>query len=649
MGYSYIFKPLRIYIDGKLASYLSVREIRRSVNGQKVDATEIALQVNRKPLREEVIGGFGFDGKKLPVCEVTTAQRRVLFAGVLTQKLPTLNRDAEQVDYLVRLENFLFGNPVGFYPDYLAKPPKGSAGGGQELSLYRSLEFNPEIDGRVRFNRDPASKPADTTKTHLFLEYDSTRTGKARATFGQEEEPKEWRLLDIVQYLCWALNPDQAFIRNPTLAELELAFGRLAKSKAEAVRDFRVRNGNYLPDVLDDLLNPRGYAWFVRHERLGRRKLAFFRRGEGTGGKLTIDMGKAGGVLEPTQHNCCGAGLRFDAAACVNRVRVLGSRMRVEVTVELVRAWPAEKDSLREDVPQLSKSEDNLQFDAVRDVWRKWALNESGDYTGLRTDIEGYFKLPDYIGQTGFDDAWVPRRREFLPTLTLGSDGKPIGQHGGCLIEYWTRGASGEEWRVLDSGGEMPVSLVEGECAIYFGGRLPPQEILHMGTEAKVRITCTLEMDLPLGHDHVGVSKSSPTETPILLALDMSDHFHSREVTKQSVLYAQVQDGTFKSDAVDDTERLKEYVERVLDAEDYGQVAGTLVLEGVDRWPVELGQPIELIEGRNLNLNGRNSAGIGADKPPKYPTVVGIAYDVAGQKTRLTLEHFRKHTLPEVT
>lgn len=639
-SYTYQFKPLRVYVDGKYEPSLNVRELRRSVNGSKVDAAELEVTVGAKPLRGNLVG-FGFTGEKLPIVEITTARRRVLFAGALTQKLPTLDVNTERVEYLVRAENFLFGNPVGFLPDYLALPPKNASAPGAELALYRPLIFNPEIDGQTRFN---ATRPSLTSKpdVKLFLEYDSTRTVKAGQTFGVSER-LEWTLLDIVQYLCQVLNPQEKFAKNPTAIDLQLAFGSLAASPAESVRDFRVKGGDYLPDVLDDLLNPRGYAWFVKHERLGRRRLAFFRRGEGTGPALDVDLGEPGQALDTAKHNCCGISLKYDPAACANRVVVLGSKIRVEVTVELVRAWATEKDS--SDRETLSRSDETADFDAVRDVWRKWALNESGDYTGLRTSITGYFNLPEYIGAGG-DDVWVPRRREFLPTLTLGTDLKPIGQVGGCVVEFWnTAKEGGAGWDVIPDN--MVCHLVEDECAVYFGGDLPPAEIYDAGADAKVRITATLETDLPLGHDVIQVSKISPTETPIPLVLRMDDHFHLRYITSQSQFKNQVEDGTFKSEQVDDTERLTAYAKRVLDAEDYGQVAGSLKFEGVDRWEVELGQPVPGAKGRDLDFNGRTGGVL--LNGPKYPTVVGIAYDVDAQKTYVTLEHFRRHTLPEVT
>ena len=641
--YSYRFKPLRVYLDGKLASGLSVIDIRRSVGGTRNDAAEVAVRVNEKPLRDNALG-FGFDGQKLPIAEITTSRRRVLYSGALVRKQPSITSSTEKVDYVVRAEPFLFGAPVGFYPDYLGAPPRGAAGGQfQELSLHRRLLFNPEIDSKVRPNRDPyILTNFNGGKCHAFVEYDSTRTDRAASGFGLgggSDARDEWTLFDIVQYLCWVLNPRQEFVRNPTDQDLELVFGDLAAQRAEAVRNFSCRHGSFLPEVLDDLLHPRGYGWFVKHERLGRRKLEFYRRGEGTGPKLTVDMGKPGAVLDPSRHNCYGADLSFDAAACVNRVSAVGSNMRFELTVELVRAWPAEKDSLAETVEQLRKSEDSQAFDAVRDVWRKWALNESGDYTGLRTTITGHFNLMESIGVGGFDDAWVPRRRQFLPCLTLGTDGKPIGQHGGCVVEFWNVAKEGGAgWDVI--GDDMVCHLAEDECAVYFGGELPPERIYEAGAAAKVRITCTLESDLPVGWDEVGVSKASPTDTPIPLALDLSDQFHFRKVSEVSQFYAQVNDGTFKSDQVDDRDRLKEYLARVIDAEDHGQISGSLVLEGVDRWEVELGQPVHTIDGRDLNLNGR-SGNDSLNTGPKYPTIVSIRYDVEGQATVLELEQFR--------
>jgi hypothetical protein len=621
-NYHRSYQPFQVFFDGALQEHVQVQTIRRSAGGARVDAAELQMRLDRGRLRE----GLGFNGAKLPNVEVRRpSDGRVLFAGKLTQIPLVLDQTAEHLDFVVRLEPFCFGDPVGFLPCYVTTLPNGTV-----LALHRPLVFNPEIDDRVRGNRHVTADGGELYgHAYVFLEYDSTRTERSRSETWQGE-PVVWSLADIAFYLCWVLNPGQEFVFNPSRADLAAVF-----STSDAVRNFSVKHGDYLSDVLDDLLGPRGYHWFVEHVASGYRVLRFFRRGTGYGNPAFVQMSPAGGLLDPQRDNCCAAHLQYDQGNLANRVRIRGAPRQYEVTVELLKGWDDAHDLVAASDPEaLRLDASNVQF---RDVWRKWVLNESGDYTGLRPEIARHFDLGTLLGVPN-SDFWVPRRRKFLPCITRGVDDKPAGDRGGCVVEYFDEVEN--TWRVVDS--DMEFTISHDECAIWFTGTYPPEQ-LYGSVNPRVRITATLESDQPLV-SQVAQSHASPTSDRIPLALDLGDYFQYREVTFHSQFYSRVRSGELRADEIDDTLAINLYAHLVLDAWDYGQVRGTLVIEGVDR-DFELGQPVQRLAGRNFDFNGRVSS---SSATPKYPTIVGITYACQQQKTYLQIEQFRRHTLPEV-
>lgn len=91
-----------------------------------------------------------------------------------------------------------------------------------------------------------------------------------------------------------------------------------------------------------------------------------------------------------------------------------------EATFELVKAWDASLESTNY---SLFCPSTNPQFHTVKDVYRKWCLNEAGDYSdppynrGESYDFSGLFEHAAYI----------PRRRRFWPALSTDAQGRSLG------------------------------------------------------------------------------------------------------------------------------------------------------------------------------------------------------------------------------
>jgi hypothetical protein len=91
-----------------------------------------------------------------------------------------------------------------------------------------------------------------------------------------------------------------------------------------------------------------------------------------------------------------------------------------EATFELVKAWdPALEDTIH----ATFCASTNPQFHEVRDVYRKWCLNEAGDYTPAPYNQGEPFDFSPTFEQGSF----IRRRRRFWPALSADKQGRSLG------------------------------------------------------------------------------------------------------------------------------------------------------------------------------------------------------------------------------
>jgi hypothetical protein len=100
----------------------------------------------------------------------------------------------------------------------------------------------------------------------------------------------------------------------------------------------------------------------------------------------------------------------------------LGNYKVFEATFELIKGWPWYDEDV--DYEKFSPST-NPEFIKVKDVWRKWCLNEAGDYTA-----EPFSQGPAYDFSPIFgSDKFVHQRRRFWPALSRDAQGRSLGYH----------------------------------------------------------------------------------------------------------------------------------------------------------------------------------------------------------------------------
>lgn len=501
------------------------------------------------------------------------------------------------------------------------------------------LVFNPIIDGAPFPNRDWSHLITDPSgigavalgvgnAPSSIISPESVRTATARRLFfGRAlDEPKAWTLPHVVSFFLWQFNWAQGYFRNPGVAHV---FGTLT---GPPIRGLEIPHGLTFSQVMDRLLTPFGFGWFLDFDR---KQLRFYVRGDGRA--RTVNLQAELETFDRTKTNTPAIRLDCNVGSSVTDVSVQLANPVREFTLELSRAWPATLDASTEADMAMSSTAYQaaaLAGTALTRTWRDWVLNESGDYTDTRVEIidvcGGHTTQNQLLSDN--DVTWwdfIPRRRRLLPTITQDGNGNPIGSVHGIAIEYSTDG--GTTWTDFDKLEYHGVEILDKEAGIRFTGELPPRELVRAGSSARVRVTASLEMDR-IATATAGVAQNAPLRH---VQRDGSHRFRQRFVGSTSRYYAAVVAGTLESDACDDFQAAEDYAKELIKAWAKAECSGSVVIEGFDSGAYNLGDVLSAVKGRDIDLN------CSLTNTPAYPQITAISYDPAAQRRTLTVQTFR--------
>lgn len=362
-------------------------------------------------------------------------------------------------------------------------PPSGGDPDSDPLIHYGPIIFNPEIDGKVIGNKTKAAQTvhkiygdagSDQMTLSLWIDPDSVRTGTARNYSQRDVESDYWTLADAVATCCQICNRDEEFIINPTIDDLS---GDALEADEVRLRNLTIEAGLYLPDVLNALLKPHGYSWFLKPGRnqdsnspdygSTEIRIKVFKLGKGI--TKTVHQPRPDdrepnpdkrGLKAGGPQNCIQWKLRQSFDELRNKVMAIGAAKEREMTFLLKKGWPASYDDLSED--ELAK--DAANYERYRNVWRLWVLNEGGDWTSTRAEITEAVDLTEEFGdQEGIhrrqlqdcltyhteDDGDVSRRQPFVEwkvtpesqqetvTLRLYGDALPLSPVTATWTLHW--------------------------------------------------------------------------------------------------------------------------------------------------------------------------------------------------------------------
>lgn len=505
----------------------------------------------------------------------------------------------------------------------------------QALTVHLDPVFNPLVDGRIEPNMqglltaDGSPGQRETVPYHLWIDPESSRTAEAIAQRGETEGTAVdfWTLREALKTLCEWLTGNPVINRQikPPKESAAAWTGYSRIDDSLVIYNQRLKRGSYLPDLLDTLLPPFKYNWFVKlHAKGGgiedeptypEPRIEFFP----TDGKprdefpaKTLKRQAAGEKYNKNLSHVISARIIGDLSHLANRIECYGSLKAREFTIPLFRAWPSSADT----------GADYTLDGANPTAWRKWVANEGGDYEGLRTEITTAIDLnSELFGEANFNYT-IPKRREIEEPLKWRSGSEDFHRQP-VHLEYSLD--AGDTWAAVPS--EWGWTLLPNEIGVMFTGETVPPDLFAAGADAQLRITGTVAGDRRI-HSVATRATSSPLVEEIVRLIDVSDRFHDRQISNDLYYGSQLATGTDTGDDIDDQDELDAFTERLRDENDHALVAVQAVLWGL-RTEYEIGDILEKIAGKELSLASRSeSAG-----EPRYPQIKELHWDYFGQTT----------------
>jgi hypothetical protein len=385
-----------------------------------------------------------------------------------------------------------------------------------------------------------------------------------------------WTLDEAVAYLL-AEHGQSAAVAVPTPAEVRAAVDALV------IRDVALE-GRTLGEALDAMLELAGARLLVaaepRQDGVSRRLEIWYPDRAPTG---CLAHQRPGERYDPRATGFSGLAVRMHFDSAPRRYAARGDRKIYESTFTLARGW---NGALETYVPEDFSPRANPNFAAVRDVFRKWVLNEAGDYSGAP-----YNRGPAPDLSALFEGApYVRRRRRLLPCLSRDD----LGRSHGVYVEMSLD--AGETWERMN----LAARVLTDEGGLYLtDDPLPARYLMAaMRGEACLRATAAIESDSRLAAEYSGDGADDlPGRTRYLSA---PTGYRFRRVAATSRFHGQA-----GADEADDTARLEDLVRAAHDA-DRRSPAPTRIEAPYLAMGHRPGERILGIRGRRLDLARRH-------------------------------------------
>lgn len=601
-----------VFRNGQLANELHPTRVEQSLCGDRLDYAELVVDAATLQSGLDNFSPLAQLGDTIDI-QLKGGASTYIHRGVVAVVMPRLNVSDVGVTLISRTEPYLFG--LSLFGQLCWSPSENKF-----FQTDNDLVFNPIIDGRVIGNKHN-SKTYGGVGVPVFLDPEGART--AAAQFVNAGRNSTWLLSQVLYYLCWRANQAQSFLLNPSLAELSA----VVDDSVDFVRNLKIPAGSNLPEALDLVLKPLGYLWRIYTQQSlfsVANRLQILKRS--TGGNLVwLNHQRMGQTIRPQQNNMARMGIRFDASRMANQIVAKGGKLRVEFTTELSRGWPWSYDAVP--LEDLKKTNIDRSTDPhLKNAWRKWVLNEAGDYIGLRAGYNTVFSgtLLQTLRTADLLKYFLPIRRQLKPTISRNADGTgPAAPGKGILLEY--RDYAGT-WQPAKNWG---FEILETEAGIYISAGDVPEELYDNGTMAALRVTASLESDYRVT-GFAPRQQTSPIAGVLEEVLDLADEFQWLVVLDTSKYF-----GT-AGGAADDREAIQHYAEVLRDRFDSIDAPGGIELEGVDHLYYQPGDRVAGVDGKNISFRTNQTT-------DSYPQIVAITLDMEQQKTILQLQRFREY------
>ncbi len=349
---------------------------------------------------------------------------------------------------------------------------------------------------------------------------------------------RTWTCADAILYLLKEHAPAGA-LAWPPLAQL------LALTDCQPLRDLDVTGMNLL-DALHACCESAGleFRFEPRLIETGPAQAIVFRRRD-HGRTVELNCQRPGEPLSVSRTSVAAFHSERAFYPVTHRTLGLGDFKVYEATFELVKAWDPALEGTS--LSRFSIS-GNPQFHQVKDVYRKWCLNEAGDYSGPPFD-----RGEPYDFSRLFEGAdWIPRRRRFWPALSADAQGRSLGYF--LQVSY-----DGLRWWNY----RHAFTNLLDECGVWLASDELDLDtwVAALKGLLRMRITASVVSDERLACV-VADGPVGSTAPVVDHVLTLPRRFAYRKVSSQSLFANNSQPGLGAPDEADDSAALRQFVRR---------------------------------------------------------------------------------------
>jgi len=444
-----------------------------------------------------------------------SASRFPIFCGRIEHVETKLSAAGEQVEILAR--DFSANlQRVSVYGRRLAR-----ADGSSVFLAGLDMVFNP--DGKANANPLP-------TET----------AGKSYIVFcAESSQGRLWSGAEAIYYLLCEYAP-AGRLQTPSLVQLKTL------TNNQIVRDLDVTGLNLI-EALHRCCERIGlkFKFVPRLAPTGPEEAIVF-YANGTGRVVELDCQPAGQQLSISKTNIAALHSRKNLWPVTHRYVAQGDFKVYEATFELVNAWDGNLEDINYD--KLSPLT-NPDFHEVKDVYRKWSLNEAGQYSIAPYNRGDAFDF-SRIFQSG---NFVQRRRRFHPTVTTDTLGRSLGYFLQVSFD------DGQTWRQYLHA----FNILLDECGIWLSSEQLDLDtwIAALRGFLRFRITASVVSDerLTCAIADGPIHSTAPVVEDVIT---LPRQFKYRKASDQSLFAGSTDQTLGVADEVDDSAALHEFVRR---------------------------------------------------------------------------------------
>ena len=514
-----------VFVDGVLCPTLELTEIVRSgwpeFSWAKLAYNPAGYTPGGVTCVEDIESELGM-GKSLCVRQYyngvppgAAASSFPIFCGRIEQIETKLSAAGERVEILARDFGANFKH-VSVYGRRVAK-----ADGSTVFLAGLDTIFNP--DGKANANPVPIEI-----------------AGKSYTVFCAEPaESKPWSGAEAIHYLLCEYAP-AGRLQTPSLVQLRTLMNN------QIVRDLDVTGLN-LAEALHRCCERIGlkFKFVPRLAPTGPEEAIVF-YANGTGRVVELNCQPAGQQLSISKTNIASLHSSKSLWPVTHRYVTQGDFRVYEATFDLVKAWDEGLEDI--DYDKLSPLT-NADFHEVKDVYRKWSLNEAGRYSIAPYNRGDAFDFSKIFQSSNF----VQRRRRFHPTLTTDAMGRSLGYFLQASFD------DGQSWRQYLHA----FNILLDECGIWLSSEQLDLDtwIAALRDFLRFRITASVVSDERL----TCVVADGPVHStaPVVEhVITLPRQFKYRRVSDQSIFAGSTGQTLGAADEVDDFNALYQFVRR---------------------------------------------------------------------------------------